>query len=239
MFTIGICDDEALIRKFIHKNIDTFFSDKTGEYNVVEFSDGNDFLRWIDKEASTIDLLFLDIEMPGKDGISIKDMLEKNDNVERIVFVTSHIENMQDAFGLKVVGFLIKPVSDEDICRRLKDNYNDYLNDKVIQIDNENYIKESQISYIKSEGIYCDIFLINGESIKTVRNSLAAYKKNLGDSFIQVHRSYLINACDVKRNEKNQVMLSNDVQVPIGRSYKKIFQESYRNIAMKRAKGRM
>ncbi|MCR5416694.1 MAG: LytTR family DNA-binding domain-containing protein [Pseudobutyrivibrio sp.] len=239
MFLIGICDDDGAIRESIKEYVNTFFKDKDVEYNTIEFSNGTELISW-DKDAKeSIDLLFLDVEMPGMNGIEVKSLLEKSDNVERIVFETSHIESMQEAFGLKVVGFLMKPVKPEDINRRLNDCYSDYINDKVIEIENDKFIKESQISYIKSSGNYCDIYLMDGQCIKAVRNSLSAFKRLLGEPFIQIHRSYLVNAYNLKKTDRAKVILEDNTELPIGRNYIKTFRDSYKNIAIKMAQGRI
>ena len=239
MFTIGICDDDKAVQSLIREHINLFFADKGDDYKVVDFSNGKDLLTFIESKDETIEMLFLDIEMPGDDGITIKELLEKNDKVERIVFATSHYENMQKAFGLKLVGFLVKPIISSDINKRLKDCYEEYVSDKLLPISEDKFIKESQISYIKSEGNYCDIYLTNGESIKAIRNTLSNYKKTLGEPFIQIHRSYLINACDVKKADRSRLILSNGVELPIGRYYVNSFRESYKEIAIKRARGRI
>lgn len=239
MFTIGICDDDVNTRLYLKKYIELFFAEKEFDYDILEFSSGDGFLNWIEEKQGTIDLLFLDIEMPGYDGITVKSRIEKEDSVQRIVFATSHVENMQEAFGLKVMGFMMKPLKESDIFKRLMDSYKDYLDDGIIEIDHENFIQKSKISYIRSQGIYCDIFLINGDEVKTIRKALSAYKKLLGEPFIQIHKSYLINACDMKSILSNRITLSNQATLPIGRAYIKSFRESYRNIAIKRAKGRV
>lgn len=235
MFTIAICDDSKEIQQGLSGIIDKAFLKEPAVYDKLLFSNGEEMLNWLDANERTIDLLFLDIEMPGKNGVEIKSILEKNDRVSRVIFATSHYENMQDAFGAKVIGFMLKPLQSDEVLRRLENAYRDYKDDSVVEISKEVYVRKSGISYIKSDGNYCDFYGINGKTIKSIRMPLLYYKNLFGDSFIQIHKSYIVNAYDIKRCERNSVALSGGVTLNIGRSYVESFKKEYRDIAMKNA----
>ena len=235
MFTIAICDDSKEIQQELSGIIEKAFLKETEEYDKLLFSNGEELLNWLDANERTIDLLFLDIEMPGKNGVEIKSILEKNDRVARVIFATSHYENMQDAFGAKVIGFMLKPLQSDEVLRRLENAYRDYKDDVVVEISKEVFVKKSGISYIKSEGNYCDFYGTNGKTIKAIRNPLSYYKELFGDSFIQIHKSYIVNAYDIKKCERNRVALSGGVALNIGRSYVDSFRKEYRELAMKNA----
>lgn len=234
MFTIAICDDMKEIQKEIESYIDKAFCNNE-EYEILKFSSGEELLSWLDSNDKNIELLFLDIEMPGKNGVEIKSLLGKNEKVKRLVFATSHFENMQEAFGVKVIGFMLKPLNYGEVSRRVKNAYNEYVSDTVVEIAADVFVKKSEISYIKSEGNYCDFYGINGSVIKAIRNPLRYYKKMFGESFLQIHRSFIVNAYDIKKSERNSVMLSNNAELTIGRSYVESFRKEYRAIAMKNA----
>ena len=71
-------------------------------------------------ESFDADLLFLDIEMPGKSGLVIRDELEKKNADSLIIFVTSHSETVWEAFGRNVIGFFEKPMDYERLCKLMK-----------------------------------------------------------------------------------------------------------------------
>ena len=239
MFTIAICDDSQEVQKRLAGYIDMILANKNSEYNTRTFSNGGELINWISNNDSIIELLFLDIEMPGMTGVEVKSELEKNDKVKRIVFATSHYENMQEAFGAKVIGFMLKPLQFEEIKKRLENVYQEYEEDVLIEIAKDIFVKKSEVSYIKAEGNYCDFYCIDGKAIKAVRSPLSHYKKIFGDRFIQVHKSYIVNACDIKRYDAGYVALSNNIEISIGRSYINSFKTEYRTIAMSIARGRL
>lgn len=114
---IGICDDkpkeisivEDICKKCLNGN---------SECSYIHFNSGREVLDYSkNKENSRIDLLFLDIEMDEMDGIVVKNELMKNNMIWRIVFVTGVDQKEVDAFGLKVIGYIQKPATQERINR--------------------------------------------------------------------------------------------------------------------------
>ena len=126
MFTVAICDDSQKIQKGLTLYLDKILKNKNTEYETLTFSNGDELFNWIDNNDREIELLFLDIEMPGLTGVEIKSQLEKNDKVKRVVFETSHYENMQEAFGAKVIGFMLKPLKYEEVEKRVENAYKEY-----------------------------------------------------------------------------------------------------------------
>lgn len=92
MVRIGICDDE----KEVQKEIERLCKNRQG-ITVYCFDNAQAVLEIKEK----LDILFLDIELGGMDGILLKDILEEKEIVTMIVFVTSHKEVMEQAFGKK------------------------------------------------------------------------------------------------------------------------------------------
>lgn len=238
MFTIAICDDSQMIQSGLSQFIDRALEDKNTEYETLTFSNGGELFNWIDNNDREIELLFLDIEMPGMSGVEIKSQLEKNDKVKRIVFETSHYDNMQEAFGAKVIGFMLKPLRYEEVKKRVENAFDEYTDDILIEISKDIFVKKSDISFIKAEGNYCDFYCVDGKTIKAIRSSLSYFKKILGDTFIRVHKSYIVNAYDIKKCDRSVVAMSNNVQISIGRSYLNSFKSEYRAIALSVAQAR-
>ena len=239
MFSVAICDDSPNIQQELSQFVEKSLENKSTEYEILAFSNGEELFSWLNDNDSEIELLFLDIEMPGLTGVEIKSHLEKNDKVKRVVFATSHYENMQEAFGAKVIGFMLKPLKYEEVEKRVENAFEEYRDDVLIEIAQDTFVKKSEISFIKSEGNYCDFYCVDGKVFKAIRNPLSHYKNLFGENFIQVHKSYIVNACDIKKRNKGVVMLSNNVEIPMGRSYLDSFKAQYREVALNIAKGRL
>ena len=107
---IGICDDEKFARQEVRKLCELYFDENKIEHDYIEFESGEEVLDYsVKQDNPLIDLLFLDVEMEGVDGIRLKEQLLRQSMIERIVFVTSHKDKVFDAFGQKTIGFIPKP----------------------------------------------------------------------------------------------------------------------------------
>lgn len=115
---ILICDDDALIIEQLQKYIKNYF-----EFNHVKcpelvcFSDGESLLA----DNGDKDILFLDIEMPGMNGIYIGNELKKANDKIIIFIVTSYSEYLDEAMRFRVFRYLSKPLEKQRFFRNMKD----------------------------------------------------------------------------------------------------------------------
>lgn len=130
MVKIAICDDEAIYRENTEKECRLYFQEKSQEITIDFFSSGNELLE----TENIYDILFLDIEMPDSDGISIKENFEKRRKNTRIIFLTSHTERVLEAFGKNVLFFLRKPLNRQEFIKAMDKVMRD-INEVVIEVE--------------------------------------------------------------------------------------------------------
>ena len=190
---ILICDDDDLTIKQIRKYCQFFFDKievKCPE--LVCFSDGETLLS----DEGEKDILFLDIEMPGMNGIYVGNELKmRNENI--IIFiVTSHSEYLDEAMRFHVFRYLSKPLDKQRFFRNMKDAV-DLYNSMTVKIPIEtkqgvHTLPASSIVAIEAQGRKITVHTVKGdfESIHTIK-----YWENLlpKNHFFQTHRSFIIN----------------------------------------------
>lgn len=101
--------------------LDTFASKVKGCPEIESlnlFSDGKEALRWV--ENNKTDTAFLDIEMSGMNGIELAKQIKKADSNIRIFFMTAYGQYALDAFGVKALGYIVKPYTKEEIMEALQ-----------------------------------------------------------------------------------------------------------------------
>ena len=125
---VAICDDIEIYREYVEELCQRYFGNDLECVNC--FSSGEDLLNT--KEA--FDLLFLDIEMPGVDGISVKNHYEMVQKDVLIIFLTSHKERIREAFGKNVFAFLDKPLEWEVFVKTM-DKVCLYFRPKTVGIE--------------------------------------------------------------------------------------------------------
>lgn len=202
-------------------------------YDILEFESGTELLQY---SGDAIILLFIDIEMPGMDGIDVKNSVENDSNIKNIVFVTSHSEPMQKAFGRKTIGYELKPINDDVISRyieRVINEQDEYHYISILNGKNPFRILEGQIAYIEGSGNYSYIYKADGEkllfTIKLKDLELSLFASDI----VRIHKSYFVNLRHVKSVDKNTIKLDNGTAFTIGRSYMPSFRESYQSFVNK------
>lgn len=125
---IAICDDETILCKELKEKISKFYS----EYSIDTFHSGKELLRC----PNEYDIIFLDIEMPGEDGMETAKKLRSQNCKSYIIFLTSHTEYMPDAFKVKAFRFLAKPLDEEHLKEALADAQKELADSKKIIISN-------------------------------------------------------------------------------------------------------
>ena len=224
---IAICDDEAQIRKLLEDKINRYCFVNDIELELQTFENGEEFLKI---NFNDMDVLFLDVDMPGMDGLeTAKAIREKNQDM-LIVFLTAYSEFVFESFKVDAFRYLVKPVPDKEMTETL-----DAIRDKLcapddnlsFQFQNEMYnIRYSDIIYI--EGMRDKIWIYCKDGTYRWRGTLKNLNELLkGKGFFQVHRSYIINMDKIQKYNSQTVALEADYKVPISKYRLDDFKEEY------------
>ena len=190
---ILICDDDALIVEQLQKYIRNFF-EKIGVKcpELVCFSDGESLLA----DKGEKDILFLDVEMPGMNGIYVGNELKKrNDNI--IIFiVTSYSEYLDEAMRFHVFRYLSKPIDKQRLYRNLKDAIEMYHSTTAkIPIETKQGVHLVSVSsVVMIEALRKKVIVHTASSdFESVHNMQYWIKQLPPSRFFQTHRSYIMN----------------------------------------------
>jgi two-component system LytT family response regulator len=199
-------------------------------------------------ETINPDLIFLDIQMPGKSGLELLRELPSR-NFE-VIFVTAHNEYMLQALQYSAADYLLKPVDEDRLVeavnrveKRLEEGKREELAETLLhnlsQTGNPSQmrlclptlkgfivLKLDDIVYCEAERSYT-IFHLEGNRTVTVSKPLLDYDNLLkGTSFFRIHKSFLINLNHVKeyqRGEGGIVIMSDNAEIEVSRRKKEMF----------------
>jgi two-component system LytT family response regulator len=207
---ILICDDDALITEQLQKYIKEFF-EKIGVKcpELVCFSDGESLLS----DNGEKDVLFLDIEMPGVNGIYVGNELKKRNENIIIFIVTSYSEYLDEAMRFHVFRYLSKPLDKQRFFRNMKDAV-DLYNTITIKIPIEtkqgvHTLPASSVIAVEAQGrkVVVHTTLRDFESVHNMQYWLELLPKNC---FFQTHRSFIINFEHVTDFDRTLVHMANE-----------------------------
>lgn len=220
---VAICDDEPIIQNIIKNSCEKYLIQIDIPYSIKLFNSGDIFLN----NNEEIDILFLDVDMPGINGFEVAKEINKRYKNIFIIFITSHSEMIQEAFKVRAFRYLFKPLNDEEFFEAIKEAVDELFNSSEIileQRDGSVLIDKRNIIYIESLG---DGTVLYTDSEKYVNNfPLKKWIEILDDiSFYQCHRSYIVNFSYVKKIEISKLILKNDYTLPVSVRNRKITKE--------------
>ena len=206
---IAICDDEKNVQELLRSKIVKQYPDA----DIIFFSSGEELLL----SAQHIDILFLDIQMTGKNGMETARELRKKDKNVILIFVTAIEEYVFQAFDVGAFHYILKPIDDTkfaDVLCRAVDEWRSQ--DMNVKEPESNYMMINRggvhIKVIFDEIVYAEVF--NRKVVIHKLNDVIEYygkisdlEKLAGDSFFRPHRAYLINFKYVEKYDATTIYL--------------------------------
>lgn len=219
-----IVDDDEITRVSLAN-----FIEKTEGVNMVEsFSDPIEASNFL-KENETIDLVFLDVEMPDMTGIEMLQYFK----LPQVILISHNKEYAADAFDYNVTDFLSKPISYPRFLKALEKvkgvstavKTKEEKSNEIFIKDGTRYVKIDidDILYFEAMADYIRIYTKDEKytvmsTMKMMEQKMAKY------NFIRIHRSHIINPAYIKEVEENSVYIE-DKLLTVSRFYKQDFLE--------------
>lgn len=231
IYKIAVCDDEELALVQISEVIKTEFA-KIGENIEINTFNKSELLLESNRTDS-FDVIFLDIDMPGIDGIKAAGIIKKLNPKTMIIFVTGKDELVYKSFEVHPFGFI----------RKLK--LREEISGIVADVKTELSRKDYSISF-EIEGIYYRLYadeIVFIESkrnyiiIKTIDGAVYKYKDSINKKeielsehgFVRTHERYLVNLKYIFKINKNSVTVIQNYDIPVSRHRMSTLKESFLN----------
>ncbi len=227
MIKCVIIDDEPLAVKlledYVGKTPDTEF--------IRGFTNPIEAIHFLEK--NTVDLIFLDVQMPEITGIQF---IKIADGKYPVVLTTAYEKYALDGYDLDIIDFLVKPISYdrfyssvEKAKRRIlgaqgAENQRESTNHLFVKSEYKTLkIDLDSILYIEGLSDYVAIYTSNGEKILTL-DSLKNFEQRLPVEFMRVHKSYIVALHKIDFIERQRIVIG-EKYIPIGTTYQKAFWE--------------
>lgn len=225
MFNILICDDEPTTCLYIEKVFSEYAQNSNTGIATEIFFTGESLLEYLEQK-NDIDLLFLDIELPGKSGAEIGKLMRENLENEsvQIVFISSKEKYAMQLFQVRPFDFLIKPLSKKMIIntfekyKKLYTKQNRFFEYRIGK-QNEKILASEIMYFMCEKRKIC---------IVTCRDKIYFYgnmkdlHKNLNlNGFWSVNNSFIINTGYVRLFKEKEIVMCDNYCIPVSNSYRK------------------
>ena len=176
------------------------------------------------ENGSGFDILLLDIEMGGMNGVELAKMIRQRDETVQLVFITGFPDFIAEGYEVSALHYLMKPVSSEKLCAVLdKATVNLSKSEKRLRVTHDrqiDLIPLSRILYVEAQKQY--VLIHTPEETYRMKTTLAETKGALDEFFFQCQRSFLINLRYVVQVKTGCVVLKNGEEIPISRGMSEV-----------------
>lgn len=204
---IIICDDSPSIREKLSQYIREYFNIiKSTDYEIAEYASGDALLE----DAGPFDIVFLDIEMPGIDGIVTGSRIKEVCPKSIIIVVTSFSEYLDSAMKISVFRYLSKPIDKHRLFRNLSDAVDAYINSHtyIAFETTDGCIRLDTDSIVMVESLVRRVKIITQDTVYETAEKLSEIEHKLTlPCFYRCHRSFIINMKHVSAINKDTVYL--------------------------------
>lgn len=218
---LAICDDDASVLGVVSGAVTSAFAKHGIEVTVDVFRRALDLeIRMKEREY---DLIFLDIDMPGMDGITFAKKLRASNCRTDIIFISNREDKVFEALRTNPGGFVRKSRFLEDVSEIvelwLKNRHKEEVKKLVIQNKEATYtFLLDDVLYIESSGKVQELHAANRPDPVVVRRSMQDLEDSLTPyGFLRIHKGYLVNYKFVRRLEEDEALLTNGERIPLSR----------------------
>lgn len=223
MLRIAICDDDINGRDALHIQVENTLLEES-EKIVYEFTSGQTAVNWLMKHPGEVDLLFLDVEMPGLNGMETAEKIREFDENIMLVFVTGYTDYVFDGYRVGALDYIIKPADKKrlhDVMCRVRGLLFRKSEETFVFQNTEGTYRFSykEILYFYSERRQVTVVTEKGDF--SFYGKLNEVEERTGEDFVRIHQRYLVNGKKVAYIGGTSVYIGEgekERELPISRS---------------------
>lgn len=217
-YKIAICDDCPSDIKYLSVLVSEWAERANTAVTIKEFPSAEAFLFHYENQRD-FDILLLDIEMTGQNGIDLAKKVRQDNKTVQIVFITGFPDFVAEGYDVAALHYLMKPVAADKlytVLDRAADNLSKSEKRLKVSFDRQNcFLPLNSILYIEAQKQYIAIHTF--EEVYRMKASLTELEGELDQRFMKCQRSYVVNLDYVVRVRSNCVILKNGEEIPISR----------------------
>ena len=221
---IAICDDEWIQLQATKAQLEEAY--KSLDLRIDVFQDGRQLIASTEKIC--YDLIILDIEMPGIDGLSVARKLRELKQETALVFLTSHLEYALKGYEVNALRYLTKPIKKEQLTEIINHliEKNSEARRILLKAEDE-MVMVSVRDILYMEACNQDIRIVTGDREYLRRYNIRDYEEQLNPYFfVRCHRSYLVNLSHIARIAGRDIVVDNQDIIPLSRTREKSVKEA-------------
>lgn len=228
MLRIAIVEDDAAQLGNTRKHLDKFLSEREKEYTVDAYENGVNFLE---NYKNPYDIVLMDIEMPGMNGMETAKRLRAIDQAVVLIFVTKIGKFAINGYEVSAIGYILKPINAYSLQMTMRKAL------KIISLRTDQRIvlqmKQGVVSFFATDLIYIEVighkltYHLRDGTYEAYGNLKAEEERLQNSHFGRCSNAYLVNMAYIKGIIGNSVYLHSGEELRVSRGMKKEFTDAY------------
>lgn len=214
---VAICDDSAADASFLREQLATWARERGVQMHAEVYSGAQSFLFHYTDDRD-VDILLLDIEMEGTDGVTLAKTLRRDNERVQIVFVTGYSDYIAEGYEVAALHYLMKPVATAKLMQ-VMDRAVAALkkHERCLTLKTAGDTVRVPLSAIRFAEVQKNYVFIHAQETHTVKMTLSELEDKLDERFYRVGRSALVNLLCICRVTKTDLILTNGEALPLPR----------------------
>lgn len=226
---IAICDDEAVQRELIATNTRQYFLNRKIPVHILEYESAEKLMFQYDLH-NDIDIVLLDIQMEGMDGIALAKYLRSKNEGLPIIFITAMTEYIYEGFQVNAINYLLKPFENEKLFVCLDKAVEKCSKQEeclIMRVDKELLrITKNHILRVEGDGHY--VKLVTLDCNYRMKKSMKELEQELSEPFfLKINRSDIINLHGVERITTKEISMMNGDKLLVPKGKHKEISEAF------------
>lgn len=213
----AICDDSTTDAEFVGSILHQWAAERGIEVESERFASADAFLfRYA--EDKSFDLLLLDVEMPGTDGVTLAKTVRQENEAVQIVFITGYSDYIAEGYDVAALHYLVKPVSREKLFAVLDRAWEKHRrNARCLNLELSGELVRLPLYEVRYLDVHQNYVTVHARQDYTVKRTLGEFEAQLDEGFLRVGRGMILNLKQIRRVTKKEVVLADGTALPLPR----------------------
>lgn len=216
-YHIAICDDSTTDLDYISVLVTDWAKVSGNTVNIKAFPSAEAFL-FTYQDDKNFDILLLDIEMGGMDGVQLAKEVRRDNETIQIVFITGYSDYVTEGYEVSALHYLMKPVQKEKLFEVLERAVQKIKkNERVLRLELSGEMICIPFYEIRYLEVLQNYVTIHAKQDYTVKRTLGEFEVEFDDRFYRAGRSFIVNLTYIQRVTKTEIYLFDGSEIPLPR----------------------
>lgn len=216
-YRAAVCDDRPQDAAFVCGILEQWAAARDIPLQCSCFASADAFLFQY-AEDKRFDLLLLDVEMPGTDGVTLARSVRQENEAVQIVFITGYSDYIAEGYDVAALHYLMKPVQPEKLCAVLDRAWEKHRrSERCLNLELSGELVRLPLYEVRYLDVHQNYVTVHAKQDYTVKRTLAEFEAELDEQFFRVGRGMILNLKQIRRVTKKEVLLADGTALPLPR----------------------